>query len=179
MKDWNVVVSLYQDGFRHALRMLRQFGAVERSGYYNVVVMKVEDPRALLDTLEAKTKEIPALYDTISRVAPAERSFEFESAEAFVENAKSILLDWLPQLAGRSFHVRLHRRGGRHDLPSPEIERALDDALLEASSKLGAPGRLSFTDPDLVIAIDTVDHRAGIGFWSRDDLARHHLLRPD
>jgi len=30
-----------------------------------------------------------------------------------------------------------------------------------------------------VIAIDTVDDRAGIGLWTREDLTRHHLLRPD
>ncbi len=39
--------------------------------------------------------------------------------------------------------------------------------------------KISFTDPDVVIAIDTVDDRAGIGLWTREELARHRLLRPD
>jgi len=30
-----------------------------------------------------------------------------------------------------------------------------------------------------VIAIDTIDDRAGISLWAREDLARHRLLRPD
>jgi tRNA(Ser,Leu) C12 N-acetylase TAN1 len=38
---------------------------------------------------------------------------------------------------------------------------------------------VSFSDPDAVIVIDTIDDRAGISLWTRDELARHRLLRPD
>jgi hypothetical protein len=89
------------------------------------------------------------------------------------------MLDWLPLLADRSFHVRLHRRGERHVLRSPEIERILDDDVLDGTRNLGAPARISFADADLIIAIDTVDHRTGLALWSREDLARYRLLRPD
>ena len=179
MKDWNIVVSIYQDGFKRALRALRELGSVERSPHHNVLVMTVDNPVALLDAVENQTKERPALYDAISRVAPAMRSFEFQSAEEFRNKAKAIVLECSPKLAGRSFHVRFHRRGSTHDLPTPDVERFLDDALLEALRQAGAPGTVSFSDPDAVIAIDTIDDRAGLGFWSREDLARHRLLRPD
>ena len=178
VKDWNAVVSIYQNGFRRALRALEAFGRVERSPYHNVLVMTVEDPIALLEAVERGTEESPALYDAIARVAPAICSFEF-SADEFKKKAKSIVLEWLPRLAGRSFHVRFHRRGPRHELRTPEVERFLDDALLEALQQAGTPGRLSFSDPDAVIAIDTIDDRAGISLWAREDLARHRLLRPD
>lgn len=179
MKDWNVVVSIYQTGFRRAIRALQELGPVERSPYHNVLMMKVEDPMALLEAVEKLTEERPALYDAISRVAPAMHGFAFCSAEEFKEKARSILLEWLPRLAGRTFHVRLHRRGSRHDLPTPEVERFLDDALLHATMAAGEPGRLSFTDPDAVIAIDTIDDRGGVSLWARDELMRHRLLRPD
>ncbi len=179
MKDWNIVVSIYQDGFKRALRALRELGSVERSPYHNVLVMAVENPVAALDAIEKQTEERPALYDAISRVAPAMRSFEFQSAEEFQNKAKSIVLEWSPKLAGRSFHVRFHRRGSAHDLPTPDVERFLDDALLEALRQAGAPAMVSFSDPDAIIAIDTIDDRAGLGLWSREDLARHRLLRPD
>jgi tRNA(Ser,Leu) C12 N-acetylase TAN1 len=179
VRDWNVVVSIYQDGFRRAFRALEAFGTVERSPYYNVLVMTVEDPVALLEAVERRTEQSPALYDAISRVAPAICGFEFQSAHEFEEKARSIVLQWLPRLAGRSFHVRFHRRGPRHDLPTPETERLLDDALLDALREAGTPGTLSFSDPDAVIAIDTIDDRAGISLWTREDLARHRLLRPD
>jgi tRNA(Ser,Leu) C12 N-acetylase TAN1 len=179
VKDWNVIVSIYQDGFKRALRALREFGSVERSPYYNVLVMTVEDPIALLEAIEKRTEGRPALYDAISRVAPAVRSLEFHSAEEFKDKVKSILLEWSPRLKGRSFHVRLHRRGGRHDLRTLDAERFFDDALVEATTMAGTAGKISFTDPDVVIAVDTIDDRAGMALWTRDDLAHHRLLRPD
>ena len=113
-----------------------------------------------------------------SRVAPAMRSFDFRSEEEFKDKGKSILLEWSPRLIGRSFHVRVHRRGGRHELRTPDVERFFDDAILEATATAGQSGKISFTDPDAVIAVDTVDDRAGVALWTREDLARHRLLRP-
>lgn len=179
MRDWNVVVSLYQDGFRTALRILKEFGPVEPSPYHNVLVMRVENPTALLEAIERKTEENTALYDAISRVAPAMYTVEFHSVEELRERLKPILLDWLPQLAGSSLHVRLHRRGDGHILRTQDTERSLDDLLLGAVVAAGAPCKISFTDPDVVIAIDTVDDRAGVALWTREDLVCHRLLRPD
>jgi len=75
--------------------------------------------------------------------------------------------------------VRLRRRGTKHDLQTQETERLFDDAIVDATTKAGMPGKISFTDPDVVIAIDTVDNRAGLGLWTREELARYHVLRPD
>jgi hypothetical protein len=83
MKDWNVVVSIYQEGFRRARRALRELGPVEASPFHNVLVMCVEDPIATLSAIEEKVEASPALYDAISRVAPAQHSFDFTSAESF------------------------------------------------------------------------------------------------
>ena len=79
MKEWNVVISVYQQGYRRALRALRELGQVERSTYHNVLVMTVDDPLALLDALERRTQDDPALYDAISRIAPGQRCFDFKS----------------------------------------------------------------------------------------------------
>jgi tRNA(Ser,Leu) C12 N-acetylase TAN1 len=179
MRDWNVVVSVYQEGFRRVLRTLRDLGPTERSPYYNVLVMQADDPIALLAVIEKKTEESTALYDAISRVAPATRSFEFHSAKDFVEKVKSIIYEWSASLAGRTFHVRLHRRGAKYDLGTQDAEHLFDDLALDATAKAGMPGKILFTDPDAVIAIDTVDDRAGLALWTREDLARHRLLRPD
>lgn len=179
MKDWNLIVTIYQQGFRRALRALLDIGPTERSPYHNVLVMKVDDPLAVLEAIERRTEERPALYDAIARVAPAMRIFEFQSEESFKDNAKSIVLEWLPSLTGRSFHVRLHRRGSKLDLRTPDAERLFNDAIVDATTRAGTPARISYTDPDAVIAIDTVDDRAGLAMWTREDLARHRLLRPD
>jgi tRNA(Ser,Leu) C12 N-acetylase TAN1 len=177
--EWNIVVSVYQDGYRRARHALQKLGPVEHSPYHNVLLMSVADPMVLLAAVEQKTEENPGLYDAIARVAPAIRSFGFRSAEDFRQKAKATLGEWSPRLAGRSFHVRLHRRGDRRELPTPDIEKFLDDAVLAVTAAAGSPARISFTDPDVVIAVDTVDDRAGIGLWTRDDLVRHRLLRPD
>lgn len=179
MKDWNVVVSIFQDGYRRALRALQKLGVAERSLYHNVLVMKVDDPVVLLDAIEKRTEEDPALYDAISRVAPAMRNFDFLSEAEFVEKAQSVIREWLPRLAGRSLHVRLRRRGTKHDLRTQDAERLFNDAIVDATTRAGTPSKISFTDPDVVIEIDTVDNRAGLGLWTRDELARYHVLRPD
>jgi tRNA(Ser,Leu) C12 N-acetylase TAN1 len=177
--EWNVVITVYQDGFRQALDALRQLGPVERSPYHNVLIMQVDDPMSLLQAVERQTEETPALYDAISRVAPASRCFAYQSAEDFKDQAGAIVRESAAQLAGGSFYCRLHRRGDRHELRSPDVEKFLDDEILSATEEAGRPARMSFSDPDAVVAVDTVDHRAGISLWSRDQLARHPLLRPD
>ena len=179
MKDWNVVISVFQGGFRRALQALRDLGPIDRSPYHNVLVMKADNPIALLEAVEKRTDEDPELYDAISRVAPATHNVDFVSEDEFGERAKSIIREWLPRLAGRSFHVRLHRRGTKHDLRTQEAERLFDDAILNGTAKAGMPGKISFTDPDVVIAIDTIDDRAGLAMWTREELAHYHILRPD
>jgi tRNA(Ser,Leu) C12 N-acetylase TAN1 len=179
VKDWNIIVTIYQQGFRRALRALEGIGSTERSPYHNVLVMKVDDPIMMLDTIETLTNERPALYDAIARVAPAMRTFEFQSTERFKEAAKAIMLEWLPNLMGRSFHVRVHKRGSKLDLRTPDAEHLFNDDIVAATSKAGPPAHVSFTDPDAVIVIDTVDDRAGVAIWTRGDLVRHRLLRPD
>ncbi len=111
MKEWNVVITVFQDGFRCALRALRQLGEVERGHFHNVLSMKVDDPMALFQAVEQKTVADPALCDAISRVDPAMHTIEFHSAEEFREKAKSAVLEWIPQLAG---HRPRGRRPGRN-----------------------------------------------------------------
>jgi tRNA(Ser,Leu) C12 N-acetylase TAN1 len=177
--EWNAVVSVYQDGFTRALRALEKFGQVERSSYYNLLLMKLDDAVAVLEPVERLTEQSPALYDAISRIAPAMRCFEFHSAEEFKERARSIMLEWVPRLAGQTFHVRLRRRGGKHELSVHETERVLNETIVRATALSGNSAKVSFSEPDAVVAIDAVDDRAGLSLWTREDLACHRLLRPD
>lgn len=179
MKEWNIIISVFQDGFRQALRALRKFGEVERGHFHNVLAMAVDDPMALLSAIEEQIKHEPALFDAIARVAPAMQTFEFHSAEEFKEKAKAATHEWLPRLAGRSFHVRLHRRGFKHQLETPDAEKYLGEVALAALAQRGTPGSISLSKPDFVIVIDTLDHRAGAAIFSREELAGHPLLRPD
>jgi tRNA(Ser,Leu) C12 N-acetylase TAN1 len=179
MKDWNTIVTIYQQGFRRAMRALQKIGPAERTPYYNVLVMKVDEPIVALETVERWTEEQPALYDAIARIAPAESTFEFESPEEFDDRVTSFLLERIPKLARRSFHVRLHHRGPWSGLQTPDAERLFDSFIVAETGKSGAPAHVGFAAPDAVIVIDTIDNRAGIAMWSREDIERHRLLRPD
>jgi len=83
--------------------------------------VQIDDSMSLLEAIERKTQEMPALHDAILRVAPASHCFIFRSADDFRDKANAIVREWAAQLAGRSFHCRLHRRGGRHALWSPDV----------------------------------------------------------
>lgn len=179
MQDWNVVVTVYEEGFADALKALREFGPVEPTGFHNVLVMKVEDPLALLNALERSIEADAYLGNTLSRAAPCQRTFDFTSPEDFEEQARRIALEWAPQLAGRAFHVRFHRRGFKHQLSSQSEERFLDEALLQALEQAGQPGKIAFEDPDAILAVETVGGRAGLSLWTRDQLKQSTLLRLD
>jgi hypothetical protein len=177
--DWNVVVTVFQGGYRRAVRFLCELGPVERTPYHNVLLMKAGEPMALLQAIEGLTRERPALYDAISRVAPAQRAFDFQGADEFLATASVIVREWSPQLEGRGCHVRLHLRGLHHALTTQEMERRLDGVILDVTTAAGHPARIVFDDCAAVISIDVIDGRAGIGLWRREDLARYRVLRPD
>lgn len=179
MRDWNVVVSVYDRQFVRACRILAQFGRVERTEYYNVLVMKVADRAAFLDALAELVATVPDILGVISRAAPAAETFNFQDAGEFEAKARDVAMTWLPCLAGRSFHVRLHRRGFRGRLSRQEEERFLDQVLLDALEQAGTPGRISFDDPDAILDVETVSNRAGLSLWTREELSRFPFLKLD
>jgi tRNA(Ser,Leu) C12 N-acetylase TAN1 len=181
MNDWNVIVALFQDprSFRRARNIMRQLGAVSPSEFHNVLLMRVENLAGFLRDFSAMLSVEPGIQNDISRVVPLMETFEFSDRQEFEDKAREIALSWVPRLKGRSFYVRLHRRGLKSALQSPIEERFLDEALLSALEEAHAPGRISFEDPDAVIDIESVGHRAGMSLWTRDDLARYPFLKVD
>jgi tRNA(Ser,Leu) C12 N-acetylase TAN1 len=174
--DWNVVVTLPEATFREARKFLRRWGEVHRTGYFHVLTLTVEDVESFLAEVAKAIEEKPGTLNILSHIIPAQRTFTFASAEEFEAKARDIAILWAPMLAGKSFHVRLRRRGFKGTLSTPKEERFLDETLLGALETLGTPGRISFTDPDSILQIETIDGRAGISLWQRDDLQRYPFL---
>ena len=179
MHDWNVIISIREEGYAAARDLLRQFAEVGRTHYFNVLVAKADDPRQLLETLTDLSSTIPEIPSFLARVMPLTLTFDFDSPEHFESQARAAVLPWANRLAGRSFHVRVHRRGFKHELPSPKEEQMLAEVLLETMEKAGTRGRISFESPDTIVAVETVDNRAGLSLWTRDELARYPLLGLD
>ncbi len=132
--------------------------------------MAVADPDRFLQEFGAAVAETPGILNFIAHVFAAQRTFDFATVEEFEAKARDAALAWAPLLAGKRFHVRLHRRGLKGVLSTPNEERFLDEALLQALSAAGTPGHIGFDEADFVIHIETVDHRAGLSLWSREDM---------
>jgi tRNA(Ser,Leu) C12 N-acetylase TAN1 len=178
MQNWNVVVTVRGRQYNRALQLLRRYGEVRRTDFFNVLLMRVEDPKRLVAELSARAAEDPAVGACLSRVAPVSSTFQFQSRDEFEERARRAVEAFVPELSGKSFHVRLHRRGFKGRISSLDAEHVLDDVLLEGTAQTGNPGQLSFEDPDAVVDVETVGTQAGLSVWRRDEIQDHLLLHP-
>lgn len=179
MNDWNVVVTVKARGFAAAQTLLGAYGEVAKSDFYDVLVMRVDEPLTLPAQLEAaRTAGTPDL-DAISRVVPVELAFNFQSAEEFERRAGELAMHWLPELSAKHFHVRMHRRGFKGRLSSQDEERFLDALLLQRLGSAGTHGRMEFEHPDCILAVESVGQRAGMSLWSSEQIARYPLLKLD
>jgi len=82
-------------------------------------------------------------------------------------------------VAGQDFHVRMHRRGFKGRLSTMEVEQLLDDLLQDLTQRLGRPARVSFSDPEVVVAVETVGTRAGVSVWRKEQRHNYPFLRLD
>ena len=174
--DWNVIVTLAEPTFRIARKLLARWGQLRRTDYYNVAVMAVANAASFLREFSAAVTESPGILNAMSHVVPFEHMFEFKDAAEFEAKSREIALSYVPKLAGKSFHVRLHRRGLKGTISTPAEERFLDEALLAALAAAGSPGRICFEDPDCVLLIETLGERGGLALWTREDLKRYRFL---
>ena len=74
MKDWNVVVTVFnEDDYRLAKRLLPRYGEIGVTDYFNVLVMKVLDIDAFTQAISDLIEETPGYLNAISRIVPAHR----------------------------------------------------------------------------------------------------------
>ena len=179
MKDWNVVVTVPEHVYNESRSFLRQLGDVAGTGFYNVLTMDVLDINWFLTKLSDRIEASPNAAELVSHVAPAQQTFDFQSPKEFEEQVIHTAQAWLPDLAERSFHVRMHRRGFKGRLDSRHEEQRLGGYLMDALRARGTPATIEFEDPDVVIAVDTVNQRAGMSLWTREDLQRFPFLNPE
>lgn len=179
MQDWNVVATVREEHYDQALEFLGQFGPAAKTGFYNVVVLRVADYRRFLDDFAKKINESETTKDLVHRLSPVVATFTFHTPEEFEEKARTSAAAWIPSIAGRSFHIRMHRRGFKGKLSSMQEEQFLDNYLLEALKQYGQPGKISFDNPDAILAIETVGTQAGLSLWTREELQRYPFLKLD
>jgi len=179
MHDWNVVITARDDGFAPTVRLLRGLGPLHRTHFFNVLVMKVENVREFLEAVRDAYVRDPMVATFLARASPAQSVFHFGSPAEFDRQAREIVRSLAPVLSGRSFHVRMHRRGLRGALSSQLEERSLAGAILDELQAIGANAHMAFRDPDAIVSVETVDNRAGISLWTREELDRYPFLGLD
>lgn len=179
MHGWNVVVTVRNAHFQRAIQLLRPFGRVEKTSFYDVLVLSVVDPRAFLRELHDRLPDAPEIRTVFGHVAPSDDAFNFQSPAEFAEKCAEVARTYVPQLARLRFHVRMHRRGFKGRLHATDEERFLDGFLLQGLAAADTPGEITFADPDAIVAIETVGGRAGMALWTRADLQAYPLLALD
>jgi tRNA(Ser,Leu) C12 N-acetylase TAN1 len=179
MNKWNVVITIQAHFFEQAWQGLKPFGALAKTEFYNVLVMQTDDAQQMLQQLQKKLNADADLQTAISRVLPVTHSFTFQSPEEFESKATAIVSTLLSEVANKTFHIRMHRRGFKGRLSSIEEEKFLDTFILDQLEQSGSPCKISFDKPDVIIAVETVAQRAGISIWSREDIERYPILKLD
>ena len=171
---WNVIVTLAEPTFRIARRLLARWGELRRTEYFNVAVMAVADPAAFLREFSAALADIPAFS---MRCPMFWRSSICSSSRTrqSLRPRRARLLSTCRKLAGKSFHVRLHRRGLKGTISTPTEERFLDDVLLQALAAAGHPGRIVSTIRTACCCSRPWVKR-GLALWMREDLKRYPFL---
>jgi len=177
--DWNVVATVQEHSFRHAWDFLLAYGAVARTDYFNVITLRVADTGAFLEQLRRDLAADAAAAAALARAVPVTTAFGFQSPREFEAAARRAVTPWLSELAGCTFHVRMHRRGFKGRLSSQDEERFLDHYVIEGLRRHGADASVSFDDPDIVIAVETVGQRGGVSRWARDQRSRYPFLGLD
>ena len=179
MQDWNVVVTAHEHGYSQAREFMETFGTVSKTDYFNVLALNVEDIGQFIENLRRRIDEDPSLMNILARVMPVSCTFSFQSPMEFENKAREAVALWLPGLDDKRFHVRMHRRGFRGRISSQQEERFLDEFVMEHLSSEGSPGEVSFDDPDVIIAVETIGQQAGLSIWTRKDRARYPFLKLD
>lgn len=177
MLNWNVVVNVHEHSFSRTYLLLEKLGKVYQSDFENVLLLVVDSIPNFLEIFNGKLLNEPDLIKNFSRIVPVTTTFSFQSSAEFETKAKDIVLSWLPNLAGKSFYVDMHRLGFKDRISSDYEEDFLDRTILEELEKTGSPGQIDFEDPDALIAVETISQQAGLSFWTRQDLQNYPWLK--
>jgi tRNA(Ser,Leu) C12 N-acetylase TAN1 len=174
--DWNLVVTAH-GGRRHDLVFaLRPIVRLKRVGYSEVMVGRTDDVDGCLTAIASRAEADPVLANEIlARVVPVARTFALGAdVEAHLQ---AEILTVVDALVDQSFHVRVERRGHKRLVQSNQLERRLGTALVEALRVRGGTPRVTFSDPDVIVAVEVIGDYAGFGLVDRACRARYPFVR--
>jgi tRNA(Ser,Leu) C12 N-acetylase TAN1 len=175
---WNLIVTSRQGAQRRLRRALYRLVGLERSGFRNVLVGHVQDAEAFLAALGELRSARPALDRWLGKAIVVERTFPVDPA-TFQARLREEAAGFVDRLAGRSFHVRVERRGHKGVIDSHACEQALGAFLWAALEGRGARPVVDFEDPDAVLVVELIGDTAGLALVTRELRARFPFVKVD
>jgi tRNA(Ser,Leu) C12 N-acetylase TAN1 len=147
-----------------AIRNLTAFAAFRSTPYRRVLIGWIAgDPAHELATAWAAR---PETFARVVRMTPLEQVVDF-AGDDVTETLCCALAGAGERVAGRTFHVRARLRGLTGRVDKQAVDRALGAFLLDLADAAGAAARVSFQDPDVVLAVEVIGKRAGFAFLDR------------
>jgi tRNA(Ser,Leu) C12 N-acetylase TAN1 len=175
---WNIVVTCKQGGQRAVRRALHPLIRLRSSGFRNVLVGRVDDVDGFLVAVAEVLARRPRLESALGKLLPVERTFLVD-VPRFHEQLAAEAAGLVERLVGQSFHVRVERRGHKGVINTHAAEQALGEALYSDLQARGHKPTVTFTDPDVVVAVELIGEVAGLELVTRDMRERFSFVRVD
>ena len=177
-RTWNLVVTSREGAQRRLRGALARLVRLGRSGFRNVFVGQVDDPEAFLAAVGELRVARPVLDRWLGKIIAVERTFAVDPA-TFQARVQEEAARFLDRLVGRSFHVRVERRGHKGVIDTHACERAVGAFLWAALEARGARPVVEFEDPDVVLVVELVGDTAGLALVARELRARFPFVKID
>jgi len=168
MKEWNILATAFWGRGKDTLRLLTLHGEFKGSGFKDVLLGHVEDVNLFLGKLELMRQESPDRMNSLSQVLPLERTFSFSLPE-FMDKLKESVLPHVEKVEGKKFYVG--------EMSSLEIEKEISGFIFEELQEAGKQAQVSFSDPDVVIIVETIANRAGVALITRETKEKYPLIK--
>ena len=174
--DWNVVATA-RGGHEFALlTAIGDMGWFESASTRDVIVGRVEDGRRFLDELGARLCQDVRIPASLGHVMTVTRTVEL-TGEGPHPELEAAVRELARELRTSTYHVRVGVHGRRGTLHAHHLERHLGDVVWDELVRAGQQPHVIFDDPDVVLQIEVLADRAGIGFIDRSMRERYPFLR--
>ncbi len=175
---WNVLVTSRQGGQRRLRNALRRLVRLRLSGFRNVLIGHVDDLETLFTGIADLRERYPRVEEWLGKVVPIERTFVLD-ASAALDQLRQQTAPLLDRLEGRTFHVRLERRGHKGTINTHAAEKAVGEHLYAALEARGQRPVVQFNEPDAVVVVEIIGEVAGVGLVTRELRQRFPFVKID